>query len=483
TDYAVRGASVMAAESVPTAGKVSFSGGLLHVEVGDAAGVDLFGEYHAATYVVPGVAAIGSDATPPPDSFDGGELSAPAAVRTAVAAGVTLLWDAGEVGCYMLETTRLPPRIEPYVLNIELARHRLMKLVHKQEDWGLWDIPQAKPALEMARQAQRTFAEALGLMPDHAAASQVADRSLSLAIEAGEALARVHADVMLDRRKKLRKGGIPRTVLGIRCDPKIQNTNYRKTLATNFDYAVLPIPWRALQPEEEVFLTDTSDQAVEFFARNRIPVVAGPLVDLTEGEVPEWLFIYEHEFETIRQLAFEFVRSVATRYRKVIKLWNVVGGLHAASSFGLTFEQMVELTRLLVGQVKSVIPTSKTLVTIRMPFGEYLGTSVGSVGSAAVPPMLYAEMVSQSGVEVDGFAVEIKTGVPKRGSYCRDLFQLSNMLDAFGNLNKPLFIHAVACPDRSTQSGGIRAADGGRWHDDWSPELQAKWMQDVYRIA
>ena len=57
------------------------------------------------------------------------------------------------------------------------------------------------------------------------------------------------------------------------------------------------------------------------------------------------------------------------------------------------------------------------------------------------------------------------------------------MLDQFGALGKPLFIHAVACPDRSGQSGGIKPSDGGRWHEDWSPELQAQWMIDVYKIA
>lgn len=485
TDFAIRGASVMGAESIPTPGKVTFVDGLLHAEVSELAGADVYGESHAAKYVVPGVSSVGTLALGGSDnSFDGGELSAPDAVTSAVAAGVSLLWDCGDAGCYMLETTRLPPRLEPYVLNIELARHRLMKLLQKQEEWNLWDLPAARPALDQVRQAQRTFAQALGTLPDRAEASIIADEALGRAITAGEELARVHAEVLLDRRKRLRKGGVPRTVMGVRVDPKIQSSNYRRTMATNFDYAVLPLPWRQLQPDEEVFQTDTSDTAVEFFARNRIPVVAGPLVDFNEGQIPEWLFIYEHEFDTLRQLAFEFVRSVVTRYRKVVKLWNVIGGVHTASGFALTFEQMIELTRLLVGQVKTIIPQSKTLVTIRLPFGEYLGGSASPSSNAGpVPPMLYAEMVAQGGVEVDGFAVEIKTGVPQRGMYCRDLFQISNMLDGFATLGRPVFISAVSCPDRPGSGGGLKPSEGGRWHEPWSPQLQAKWIEDVYAVA
>ena len=50
------------------------------------------------------------------------------------AVGAALLWDVGPLGCFILETTRLPPRDKPYILNVELARFRLMKIVQKQED-------------------------------------------------------------------------------------------------------------------------------------------------------------------------------------------------------------------------------------------------------------------------------------------------------------------------------------------------------------
>src|SRR5204863_8935319 len=53
------------------------------------------------------------------------------------AAGVSLLWDMGPVGSYQMETTRVLPRDRTYVLNVELARARLMKIIQKQEDWNL----------------------------------------------------------------------------------------------------------------------------------------------------------------------------------------------------------------------------------------------------------------------------------------------------------------------------------------------------------
>ena len=60
------------------------------------------------------------------------------------ATGVSLLWDCGPLGSFVLETTRLPPRDKPYNLNVELARFRLMKIMQKQEDWNLFDFPKVE---------------------------------------------------------------------------------------------------------------------------------------------------------------------------------------------------------------------------------------------------------------------------------------------------------------------------------------------------
>ena len=465
TEYLVRAAYVVGPESTPTPGRVTFSDGLLRVDAG--------GELDSGR---------GIGYADPDDSNAYAEHPSP------TAAGVSLLWNSGR-GEYQLETTRLPPREAPYILNVELARHRLMRLMQKQEDWNLWEVQAAQGAVQQARQALQVFADALSHLHEPAEAAGKADEALDLALQAGEALAIVHADMLLSRR---RRAGLPRTLFGIRASSSVdapRNAGYRTALARGFDCVSVPMAWRQMQPDEEIFDTAGVDAAVEFLARNKVPMVAGPLIDLGGGEVPEWLFIYEHDFETLRDLAFEFVKCAVTRYRKVIKLWNVVAGLHSAGNFGLTFEQMIELTRLLVGQVKAVLPAAKTLVTVRQPFGEYLADSVDSsgTGTSGVPPMLYVEMVSQSGVQVDGFGVELVMGVPKRGRYVRDLFQISAMLDRFASLGKPLFITAVACPDRAeagaSLSGRLAPSEAGRWREPWSPRVQADWLREVTKLA
>jgi hypothetical protein len=142
------------------------------------------------------------------------------------------------------------------------------------------------------------------------------------------------------------------------------------------------------------------------------------------------------------------------------------------------------LTRLLVAQVKSLLPTAKTLVTVKYPFGEY-----HSRARASVPPMLYAEMVAQAGINFEAFGLEVEMGVPSSGMYVRDLFQFSGMLDKFSTLGRPVFITGLGAPGRHTPDphdryeGKLDPMLAGHWKRPWDAELQAEWMSSAYRIA
>ena len=354
-------------------------------------------------------------------------------------AGVSLLWDLGELGAYHLETTRVVPRDKPYNLNVELARCRLMKIVQKQEDWNLFDFPRTEKYMQRFREAQSLFADALGKLHEPAEASILGDQSLLLSVDLADQLALFHADLLLNRRRATNT--LPKHIIGCRVDSTVRNQKYKDTLADNFDYAVLPMSWKQLQPDEGSFHTEPVDDWVDYLARRRVPIIAGPLIDLTDGEVPDWMFIWEHDFDSLREMAYEYVQKVVHRYRKQVSVWNVVSGLHTNSAFTLTFEQIIELTRLLVAQVKTIQPTARTLVTVTQPFGEY-----HAKGATSVPPMLYAEMVAQAGINFEAFGLEIEQGVPTRGGYMRDLFQLSCLLDRFSSIGRPVFLTALGSP-------------------------------------
>ena len=166
TEFVPVGAIGMGPESVPVPADIAFEQGLLHVRRGGGASAEAI------------TAANGGPAV-----------------------GVALLWDLGPLGTFLLETTRLMPRPAPYNLNVELARFRLMKIVQKQEDWNLFDFPKAERFAARLREAQETFADALGLLHLPAESSGLADRALALAVDMSEELAAFHADLLIQRRR------------------------------------------------------------------------------------------------------------------------------------------------------------------------------------------------------------------------------------------------------------------------------------------
>ncbi|MDX1564817.1 MAG: hypothetical protein R3236_05385, partial [Phycisphaeraceae bacterium] len=219
---------------------------------------------------------------------------------------------------------------------------------------------------------------------------------------------------------------------------------------------------------------------------NHMPIIAGPVVSFDPKHVPEWLYVWQHDYDTIRDLLYEHVKKVMARYRNVVSLWNVVSGLYVNGRFGFNVEQLMDLTRMAVVLTKQIQPNAKTLIEITHPFGEYHADN-----PASLPPLTYAEMAIQAGIPFDGFGLKLLMGENAPGRYTRDLLQLSGLLDRFLNLGKPVHVTAVAVPsdrvepkeesDQAPETNG--KCPGGYWRKPWSTSVQGRWLEAFYSIA
>ena len=62
--------------------------------------------------------------------------------------------------------------------------------------------------------------------------------------------------------------------------------------------------------------------------------------------------------DTLRELVYEHVRQIVTRYRRAVSRWIVASGLHVNESFGFTFEQLMDLTRVCMMVVRKLHPAA-----------------------------------------------------------------------------------------------------------------------------
>ena len=435
----------------------------------------------ASSVNLAGAYLVGSDDVPlrAEISFDDGLITCEK--RAAGPAGLALLWEVAGAGTVLLETVRVPERDRPYILQVELARARLLRIHQKVEDWGLIEFDGVEELLQGVNEAREKLILALQAdQPQDAA--RLGGEALTLAVAASERLSAFHAALFLARRYQY--GGFSRRVLGCSVPTDQTADKVRDIVPAVADFVTIPIVWRDIEPNEQSFNWRSLDAWVDSLSRRQIPMHGSALLSFHEKHVPDWLYIWEHDFDTIRDLAFEHVRRVIGRYGQYIQTWDVISGIHATNCFTFSFEQLMELTRMTAALAKQAAPNAYTIINVVAPWGEYYARN-----QRTIPPTLYADMVVSSGVNFDGFGLQFYFGPCADGMFVRDMFQISSILDTFSKSGKPLHITAVQVPSGSgsapVQAGhavGI-PVEGGVWHEAWSEPIQSEWLRSFLEIA
>jgi len=396
------------------------------------------------------------------------------------AAALAVMWEIKGAGKFLLQTTRLPERDKPYILNVELARWRLMRILQKLEDWGLFDYPRTERITDLLDEARKLFVRALQNTVTPAKAADLADQALQMAMEAGEILARFHAARMLHPR--LHNGGLGRKIFGCRIHPDLDADQLAPDILSALNFVQIPVSWGGLYTARQQFNFAPLDRWFEFMLKRRVTLKLGTVLSFAEKNIPPWLKGRTVDFELLRELVYEYLTAFGNRYGKVIRNWTVLSGIHADNGLNLSFEQVLDLTRLVCSRAKQLCSRAAAVVEITHPWGEY------EVGNArTIHPYLYADMVSQSGVNFDAFSLRLPFGTPNDGRYLRDFFQLSTLIDRYVLLGKPL--HVTTCvpsqlsDDLAHPGPQAEKCEGGYWDSPWSPEIQARWFEVFSQIV
>ena len=389
-------------------------------------------------------------------------------------AGLALLWPIDGFGKVLLPTTCLPEREKPYNLSVEIARAKLMQIVNKREDWLFFNSIEG--LADSLKEAQHLFVRAIQKISVPAEASLLADESLKKAIVVSEKLAIKQAESLFKTRSKSQ--GFGPGCFGCRVDPaQIGDRAYVENLLQLFGSVTIPMNWAQVEPRKGSFDFSTIDACIDVLGRKKVMLSAGPLLHFSKQYLPNWLLSSKAGFEKIRETAYRFVSKVVSRYSGAIRCWYAVSGLNAFNHFGFGFEQILEMTRAANMAVKQASDKTQKIIEVSNPWGEYYTATPNSI-----PPLVYMDMVVQSGINFDAFGLQMQFGKNQSGMHVRDMMQISAILDYFGPIAKPLYMTNVAVPSQD----GKGLHDGrvaGVWHKQWSPSQQGQWIEQFCRIA
>jgi hypothetical protein len=359
-------------------------------------------------------------------------------------------------------------------MNVEIARAKLMQIINKREDWAFFN--QLEDLADSSKEAQDLFIQAVQNISDAPLASKLADKSLERAIVFSEKLAGKQADLLFDARKKSQSFG--KGCLGCRIDTRqIANPKYLEKLLKLFGFATIPINWAQIESHKGTYDFSTVDACVEALSKKKLAIGAGPLIRFSKEYIPKWLLRSGAGFEKIREATYQFVSNIVARYSGNIHAWCVVSGLNAFNHFGFSFEQILEITRAANMAVKQGSERALKIIEISNLWGEYYATTANTI-----PPLVYVDMVVQSGISFDAFGLAMQFGKNEAGMHIRDMMQISAGLDYFAAIAKPLYITEVEVPSQMG-SGLYDGKVAGIWHEEWDQTRQGQWIEQFYKIA
>ena len=389
-------------------------------------------------------------------------------------AGLALLWPIDGFGKVLLPTTCLPERNQPYNLNVEIARAKLMQIINKREDWAFLD--QLEDLADFSKEAQDLFIQAVQNISDAPLASKLADKSLEKAIVFSEKLASKQADSLFDARSK--NHGFGRGCLGCQIETRqITNPKYLEKLLKLFGFVTVPVNWAQIESHKGTYDFSTVDACIDVLGKKKLAIGAGPLLRFSKEYLPKWLLRSGAGFEKIRETAYQFVSNIVARYSGSIHAWRVISGLNAFNHFGFSFEQVLEMTRAANMAVKQGSDRTLKIIEISNPWGEYYATTANTI-----PPLVYVDMLVQSGINFDAFGLQMQFGKNQAGMHIRDMMQISAALDYFALIAKPLYITDVEVPSQNG-TGLYNGKVAGIWHEEWDQSRQGQWVEQFYKIA
>ncbi len=404
--------------------------------------------------------------------WDGDDLVAERS--TSESGNVTVPWQVDGYGECLLTTATLMERTRPYQLEVELARGLIQRIRTRLFVWEWLGFACPEELQEKLQQATREFSLAATIQDTPSESAVAANRAITLALPTSEAMVNhVSQKAIASRQKDQPKLS---TLVGTSLTPKTPDVDVLRHLVESCNIIEIPIAWRDIEADEGSRDWKQTDQQLAWCQKGGIKVAAGPLLRLDDLGVPDWMVLWEGDFDNLVQVMLDHVRAVVTRYAGRVHLWHVASRVNSSKLLSLEEEQRLYLVAQALDIVRQIDPRTPTVVSFDQPWAEYLGQK-----DEGLAPIHYADALVRADLGVSGFGLEINLGCRPAGTARRPIFELGRLLDQWSVWGLPLMV-SLSTPSDTQEDLKARpgisidpvGADGKA-----SPESQLDWAASV----
>ena len=350
------------------------------------------------------------------------------------AGNLNIPWIVPGHGQLVITSTSLMQRSEAYQLEVELARGTLNRLRNSVSFASLsgWEVPRS--IIEEMDLAQNMFIRAATSQHMPGQAAKWAEESLTHSIKGANEFGLQRARFLLHSRQQQ----IPKlpTLWAARCESKQLRSRVRKSLHATFNSMCVSMPWKRISTDAGKYRWEALDKQIQWCRRKEMKIIAGPLVHLDQQNVPDWIYLWEDDFETIQNYYTDYVREVVTRYSNDVDIWNSIANVNVDNCLSLSEEQLLHMAVSTIETIRKHDTRTPLIFTVSQPWGEYLSRSTRDMS-----PMTFADTLVRSDLGINGIGLEINWGFHDESTLPRDLLELSQHIDRWSHLGLPLVVH------------------------------------------
>jgi len=370
---------------------------------------------------------------------------------------LSLVWPTAEFGMCTLSTASLRCDDQPYLLPLELARGTLHRVRGRAADWQRVGLKVPESFLSSITIATDRFVDAL-----IARETSIEDceafslESIAASMQAQRPMCRAFISQSIQFRLQQEKQ--LSTLLAIQLDPRVDWLEDAVRSLPAMNTAIIAPTWHLVQADEKSVSLDVFDQQFRWASQEGLRVIAGPLVSLQPWAIQHWMSLLK-DFDSICKAASAYVTSVVSRYRGQASIWNVATGLNVPNELGLSDEQHLKIAVDVIQAVRKADPRTPVIITIDMPWSEYLGQS-----GQAINPFPFADALIRAELGLSGIGLELNTNYWPGGSLPRDLIDVSDLIDHWSMLGVPLVALVNGSVYNSSDTGSTsKASEVHRW--------------------
>jgi hypothetical protein len=341
----------------------------------------------------------------------------------------------------MVSTASLMERDRPYLLEVELARGTLGQTRNQLACWQYAGLVAPQHVLQRLAESSRSLARAVALQQDPSAAALHACDTLDRAVDAADRLAESYVEQAL----ALRQRETPRlaTLLGVQFGGSRVAEPVTDAIARSFNTVGISIPWRNVEKVQGNREFATADDQLQWCQRHGMKICAGPLLQFDTAGIPDWLVIWDGDFENVVSIMLDQVRSAVAHFRGRVHLWHVAARMNLGPCLSLSDQQRLEAVLQAVEATRELDPCTPIVVSLDQPWGESMIRDEMSLA-----PLHYADALVRSGVGLSALGLEINAGQFPGGTLPRGLLEYSRQLDRWSLFGLPLLVMMCA-PGRS----------------------------------